>query len=346
MHCFRVNFFFISLICLQLFHHFIPQFAELVRSCSPVASGVADPDRLAAEVPRQIANAHTLFNITATLLFLGFTNTLATVVERIVPRARPAPAGAGAPRHLDRMFLEQPSVALDQVKLELAHMGELVTVNAGHALALALAGDEASLRALEASDEDIDHLHGEILAYAGRIAERDLVEPQTRRLQRYIGVANYLENMGDVVETGFVPVGLKRLQSGRPMDEDVRDWLLPLHDLALAVIGDALAAFAEDDPLRAQAVRESKADFNRKCDALRLLPEPGAAPHWQTHLLDAAPDASGQVQSASGTVTAAHVCAMLDVLTEPGSRLSGWIAPGTVLPDTLRRSAFFDLLPI
>ena len=133
-----------------------------------------------------------------------------------------------------------------------------------------MSGDEGALRALEASDESIDQLHGEILAYAGKIGELDLVEPLPRRLQRYIGIANYLENMGDVVETGFVPVGLKRLKTGRPMDAEVREWLLPLHELALAAIHDALTAFAEDDPLRAQTVRKSKVDLNRKTDALRL----------------------------------------------------------------------------
>ena len=249
---------------------FIPQFADLVRSVSPLAPGLDGAARLAAEVPRQIANAHTLFNIAVTLLFLGFTGTLARLVERLVPRAEAGPEDPGHPRHLQPMYLEHPGVALDQVKLELEHMGELVTANVTRALPLALTGDEPALQMLAASDESIDHLHGEILDYAGRIGERDLVEPLPRRLQRYIGVANYLENMGDVVETGLVPVGLKRLEIDRPMDADMREALLGLHQLSLATIEQALTAFAEDDPLGAQAVRESKNELNRKSDALRL----------------------------------------------------------------------------
>ena len=87
-----------------------------------------------------------------------------------------------------------------------------------------------------------------------------------------------------------------------------------------------------------------KTALDRVLIGLRVVAEPGARSHWQTQVFDARIDATGQVQSASGTATAAHVCAVLDVLTMPGARASGWIAPGTLLPDDLRRSAFFGLL--
>lgn len=90
----------------------------------------------------------------------------------------------------------------------------------------------------------------------------------------------------------------------------------------------------------------SKTAFDCVLIALRVVPEPGAEPHWQTQMFDAAVDASGQVRSASATATAAHVCAVLDVLTMPGTapRISGWIPPGRLLPDDLRRSVFFGQL--
>ena len=61
-----------------------------------------------------------------------------------------------------------------------------------------------------------------------------------------------------------------------------------------------------------------KTALDRVLIALRVVPEPGArAAMANTDALQAGTDAAGQVQSASVTATAAHVCAVLDVLTVP-----------------------------
>ena len=67
---------------------FIPQLAEFVTAISPAAPELTGKARMAAEVPRQIANAHTVFNVANTLLFLGFTTTFARLVERPGPWRR------------------------------------------------------------------------------------------------------------------------------------------------------------------------------------------------------------------------------------------------------------------
>ncbi|MGB0670555.1 MAG: Na/Pi cotransporter family protein, partial [Rhodospirillales bacterium] len=54
--------------------------ADLVRILSPVAENLQGTARLAAEAPRQIANAHTLFNVINTAIFIWFTNPLARLV--------------------------------------------------------------------------------------------------------------------------------------------------------------------------------------------------------------------------------------------------------------------------
>ncbi|MGB5742866.1 MAG: Na/Pi cotransporter family protein, partial [Sedimenticolaceae bacterium] len=50
---------------------FIPLLVDIVTAISPAAPELAGKARMAAEVPRQIANAHTIFNISNTLLFIG-----------------------------------------------------------------------------------------------------------------------------------------------------------------------------------------------------------------------------------------------------------------------------------
>ncbi len=63
----------------------IPYLAEFVTSISPSYPELQGSKRLAAEAPRQIANAHTIFNVANTLIFIWFTGQLARLVERLVP---------------------------------------------------------------------------------------------------------------------------------------------------------------------------------------------------------------------------------------------------------------------
>ena len=84
---------------------FIAQLAATVTSISPSAPELEGTARLAAESPRQIANAHTLFNVANLLLFIWFTPLLAKIARRVVPdRPEPEP-GRIEPRYLEEYFL-------------------------------------------------------------------------------------------------------------------------------------------------------------------------------------------------------------------------------------------------
>ena len=105
---------------------FIPQLASLVADISPVVQNLTGTDKLAAEVPRQIANAHTIFNVANTLVFIGFTTQLGRIVERLVPERVEVEKAIIQPKYLDDDLLETPSLALDMVRLELCHLASII----------------------------------------------------------------------------------------------------------------------------------------------------------------------------------------------------------------------------
>ncbi|MBW2503912.1 MAG: Na/Pi cotransporter family protein, partial [Deltaproteobacteria bacterium] len=59
---------------------FIDELAQLAQMVSPSYEKLTGLARLAAETPRQIANANTIFNLFNTLLFIGFTGPMAWIV--------------------------------------------------------------------------------------------------------------------------------------------------------------------------------------------------------------------------------------------------------------------------
>jgi len=150
-----------------LFVGFIPYFAELIRVISPMAHELSGIERLAADTPRQLANAHTVFNIFNLVLFLGFTNTLARLVLRIVPPLPPKPVSETVPAYLDNMYLAQPAMALDRVRLELARVGEKVLGMIKDSFPTLLVGTRERVVSLQLRDEEIDALTDAITLFPG-----------------------------------------------------------------------------------------------------------------------------------------------------------------------------------
>jgi phosphate:Na+ symporter len=87
----------------------IDQPAVFVQWSSPAHPDLSGAQRLAAEAPRQIANAHTIFNLANTLIFIWFTGQFARLVEWMVPdRPLDEEAAMIRPKYLDEELLSTP----------------------------------------------------------------------------------------------------------------------------------------------------------------------------------------------------------------------------------------------
>jgi phosphate:Na+ symporter len=245
-----------------LFLGFIPYFAELVRSISPVAAELEGAARLAAETPRQIANAHTLFNVINLLIFLGFTNSLAALVLRIVPPRPAAPAPETEPRFLDSMYLDQPAMALDRVRMELARVGDKVLGMIKDSFPTLLVGTQERITSLQSRDDEVDALTSAIVLYLRSIATSDLVEPHPAYLQQFIAIASDLESIGDVIEIDIAADSLKRLRQGRDMSPETEELLRDIYKALYLTAQLTVAAIADRDLEKARQVKASQKHFN------------------------------------------------------------------------------------
>ena len=234
----------------------IPQFAEFVRSISPVTENLQGVQRMAADIPRQIANAHTVFNIVNLLLFIWFTGPLARLVERLAP-VPPAPKGI-EPKYLDEFFLAQPALALDQVRRELVHLGDLVKSMIDRSLDAAISGSENDAAALSRADDDVDKLYEEVIRYLGKLSQAALINPQPQYLQNFVGIANYLENIGDVIEKDLLAIVRKRNRKSLTISESTATELRALATEVGQAFDQALVALESGDPDDALDVLESK----------------------------------------------------------------------------------------
>ncbi|MEO0557211.1 MAG: Na/Pi cotransporter family protein [Bacteroidota bacterium] len=240
---------------------FIGALADAVTAFSPKAPDLEGLERLAAETPRQIANAHTLFNIANTLLFLPAAGLMARLVTRLVPDRPESESATIQPRYLDPLLIGTPALALDRVRMELRRLGERASTMVQQALPVTLGGTLEDLRALEKLDEDVDTLHGAIVSYLGQLSQETLDGSQAEQHYNYLEAANHIESIGDLVETNLVSAGMERLGLGLTVSDGTQSHLEALHTAVSEAVGLALQALDASDPDMARRVRQSKKDI-------------------------------------------------------------------------------------
>ncbi len=259
---------FFNVAGVMLWFGFIDQLAEMTRAISPVAEGLTGPARLAAETPRQIANAHTIFNISNTLIFIWFTKPIARLMEWLVPvRPQPEPQVL-QPKYLDENLLETPELALDRVRLEIGRMGISALQMVWDSIPTVINGSEEDLDRLVDMDHDVDNLHAAIIGYLGQLSQERLLDEQVELHHDYLSVATYIENIGDMVETNLVEAGSERIANGVRISLATEAAIGELHKKVCWAVEMALEAVDRNSAVTAQVVIDAKPEINRLADAL------------------------------------------------------------------------------
>ncbi len=234
---------------------FLPLIGEAARLMSPAAeAGLTGQDLLADEVPRQVANAHTLINGTAAFLFLPFTGVLARVVTRLVPDKQVTQTEPYRAKHLDDLLLDTPGMALVAVRREINRMGKRVRRMLQSSFDVLMMGGDQTLDALGSADEEVDALYGQIIAYLGELSARNLTTAQTAELMNLTTAANEIESIGDVIENDLVSLGMRRYQSGVQISKETSLLLGHLHELVVEAYRTALKGMKKTDPVLARDV--------------------------------------------------------------------------------------------
>ncbi len=257
---------------------FIPPFAELVRYISPAAEHLTGMERLAADTPRQVANAHTLFNVGIAFLFLPFAGMFARFCEWVVPD-RPLTEAEELdaryePKYLDEVLLDTPALALERAQLEIGRLGDRVNDMYAAFLEPTFAHDTTRLAEIAEMDVDVDMLHARIVTYLGQVSSGELARKETDALLRLLQAANQIEHVGDLIETNLVGLGQKLAEEGVAVSEATADTIRDYH----GKVGDALRGSTD-------ALRETDTKLARK--VRRMKPEMAEmAQNTVRHLLD------------------------------------------------------------
>ena len=252
-----------NVIGVLLWIAFIAQLAELSRSLSPVSENLEGIARLAADTPRQVANANTIFNLINTAVLLGFAGVIGQLAIRLLPDRPAEEKVIIRPAFLDEELLETPTLALQSARFEIGRLGELLHEMLDRFRDTFLAGRTEGLGEVRSMDDKVDLLFDAIVAYLGRTRHHELSEDESRTLHDLLLAGNNMEAIGDAVAERLTGLAETWLAEGRTASETTQHILSALFQSAYNAVLGATQAVRDGDETAALAVIAAKPEFER-----------------------------------------------------------------------------------
>ncbi len=155
----------------------------------------------AGDVSQQIANMHTIFNITTTVLLLPFGTFLAKAAEKILPdRKSESVTTLGSLTEEFRrgnISLGLTAVHTDLLKQEIGKMISLATENLNNSYKAVLESDTAALEGITETEGTVDRLNKEISQYISKILVHNNSGQNVADIEQYFLITGNTERIGD-----------------------------------------------------------------------------------------------------------------------------------------------------
>lgn len=239
----------INVFGVLLFLPFIPQYAGLVSGTS-------------SELPRQIANAHTIFNVTVSALLFPFVKQIAWLARRLVP----ARAEGGKPKvtaYIDEMQYSVPAVALTEAARELTRVGETTAQMLESSRLALLERDTAKAQeVLTQEDKLVDPVCKELGTFVNVLMQEELSLAQQRRCFQIKNLLTDVERVGDLAED-LAQVALERIENSVDFSPQATEDLGHLWRHAHQTYTLALQAFQSGDREMARQVCSLESEFDQ-----------------------------------------------------------------------------------
>ena len=152
----------------------------------------------ATSIMRQCANAHTIFNVMITALFLPLAGVMARTIEKAVP-GKETVVEAG-PKHLEKHLLNTPVLALQAAVYEAVHTLNLVKEMIDDSIEGFMGNDIKALAKVSQGEEAVDSLRMAVSNYLVELMQRELSEEESKKIPSLLHIINDVERMGDHAE--------------------------------------------------------------------------------------------------------------------------------------------------
>ncbi len=251
-----------KIVGVLLFIFWVPWFADIIRAISPASTEVG-MDNLSAVVPRQIANAHTIFNVGLAFMFIPFTGVFAKIILKIFPDVEDERDLTIATWHLDDSAIETPALALDLARSEIARMAKITGRMMNGFIKPFLKNDPGMdrvhpqltvMEGIEMRERKLDFLEKKIKKYLLQIGQEQLSDTQIAEVFGMITISSQMESIGDIMERNLRPLVTKKRALQLDFSDEGKKELVKYNLKVCKQFSRLEKTFSELDPNRAKKV--------------------------------------------------------------------------------------------
>lgn len=219
------------------------------------------------DLPRLIANSHTLFNVANTLIWLPLTGVMVKIVTSLV-RGPEIEIAADA-KYLDHRMLDTPSVALQMAVKEATHMADLVKQMLAKTREAFFDGNTGQLEDVDNIEDKVDRLKDQTIVYLSTLlSQRTLTRAQSSKLAGLMHAISDIERLADHTQNigGYA---LEKSGKSLPFSEDAIQELARVYDSVVELFDISVEGLAAWDKSKLDRVWEYEDWIDNAKDTLR-----------------------------------------------------------------------------
>ena len=239
----------INIFGVLLFLPFIHQFAELV-------------SRTSVDLARQIANAHTIFNVTVSAVLFPFVKQIAWLAKKLAPEK----AELEKPKltsFIDEMQLSVPAVALTEAAREMTKLGEAAARMVENSCQALFEKDTAMAESVIVQEEKfVDPVFKLLVDFVDRLIQGDLTAKQSKRCFQIKNLLMDIERVADLSED-IAQCALERTAKNVPFTAEGLQELQQAAKQAQDIFSLSIIAFSANDRELAREVCRKENEFDR-----------------------------------------------------------------------------------
>lgn len=238
-----------------VFVFWIPQFADIVRNISPksiLPSGGFN--ELAETVPRQIANAHTIFNIVLTCLIIPLTDSFANLILKILP-FKPEGVPVFKTKYLDFSIAKTSSLALNLAKQEVIRMGKKVQDMTSDIIIPFLVKKTEVIPSIEEKEKEINFLRDHIKDYILKITKEGIDEHRINEAFQILYTVKEFEQIADLISSNLLDKAKSWCAMNYEFSTEGKHEIIEYHTKTQKQLSRALEVFTDVNLEKAQSMK-------------------------------------------------------------------------------------------
>lgn len=217
-------------------------------------------------IGKQIANAHTFFNIANVIIQAPFIKYLVAFVNKVIPGdVQEEHVGI---QYIDDRLLETPVIAVGQCSKEIVAMADKARENLRFAVESLQTGDETLIKKVAEGEDLVDLLEEEITKFLVKLSNEELSKQQVDIVTSMFHVVKDVERVADHAKN-IADLSTEKISKKLIFSEEAMGELKNIYNYTLDALNRSISSFEHNDVNMAKSVYEVEEKIDNLEDELR-----------------------------------------------------------------------------